>query len=59
LYSAPDIRVIKSRRIRQVGHAACMEEMNSTYSLKTERKRPIEGQEGNIEIILKKESVRL
>jgi hypothetical protein len=33
--------------------------MTITYSLKAERKRPIEGQEGNIKIVLKKQAVRL
>jgi len=45
LYSSPNTTgVIKSRRIRGVGHAASMEEMRSAYKIlveKFERKRPL------------------
>jgi hypothetical protein len=43
LYSSPDIRMIKSRRIRW-GHAACTREMRNTYKIvnrKPEGKRSL------------------
>ena len=33
LYSSPNIRVIKSRRMRCVGHAACMGERIGPYGV--------------------------
>jgi hypothetical protein len=44
LYSSPDIRVIKSRRIRWTGHVARMGERRGVYSVlvgKPEGKRPL------------------
>ena len=45
LYSLPNIvRVIKSRRMRWVGHVACMEERRGVYGIlvgKPEGKRPL------------------
>jgi hypothetical protein len=47
LYSSPNIvRVIKSRRMRWVGHVACMGEERSVYRVlvgRPEGKRPLEG----------------
>jgi hypothetical protein len=47
LYSSPDIiRQIRSRRMRWVGHVACMGEGRNMYRFlvgKPEGKRPIEG----------------
>jgi hypothetical protein len=46
LYSSPDIvRVIKSRRMRWVGHVACMGKGRGVYSIlvgRPEGKRPLE-----------------
>jgi len=45
LYVSPNIiRVNKSMRLRQAGHAACMREMKNAYSIlveKPEGKRPL------------------
>jgi hypothetical protein len=45
LYASPNvIRVIKSRRMRRVGHVACMGEMRNANRIlfrKSEGKRPI------------------
>jgi hypothetical protein len=45
LYSSPDIiRQVKSRRMRWVGHVACMEEERKVYKVlvgKPEGKRPL------------------
>jgi hypothetical protein len=46
LYSSPSIiRMIKSRRMRWVGHVTCMEEKRNAYMIlvgKLEGKRPLE-----------------
>jgi hypothetical protein len=45
LYSSPDIRQMKSRRMTWAGHVACMEEGRNVYRVlvgKPERKRPLE-----------------
>jgi hypothetical protein len=44
LYSSPDIRQIKSRRMRWAGHVACMREGRNVYRVlvgKPEGKRPL------------------
>jgi hypothetical protein len=44
LYPSPDIvRMIKSRRMRWAGHAACIGKMRNSYNLigKPEGKRPL------------------
>jgi hypothetical protein len=44
LYASPNIRIFKSRRVRWVGHVACMGEMRNTYKIlvgKPEGKRPL------------------
>jgi hypothetical protein len=44
LYTSPSIRVIKSRRMRLVGHVACMGDVRNAYNTlvgKPEGRRPL------------------
>jgi hypothetical protein len=44
LYASPNIKVIKSRRIRLTEHVACMAEMRNPYNIlvgKCQWKRPL------------------
>jgi len=44
LYISPNIRVIKSRSMRLVGHVACMGQIRNVYKIlirKSERKKPL------------------
>jgi hypothetical protein len=33
LYASPNIRVIKARRVRYIGHVACMGKMRKAYNI--------------------------
>jgi hypothetical protein len=58
VYSSPNIiRVIKSRRLRWVGHVACMGEMRNAYRVlveKPEGRRPLGRRSLDVRIILKR-----